>query len=185
MAIRFVDQDSRLARVQVTLQNATALLQGTSAAVQPRTGVIGSQLQPATALIQGVFTTAPNRTGTIAATLSGAASVFTGTFNAGGLESFFSVTPPSLTEGNVGNKNFPFIVQSSQTFGFNVLFDYTTRDATTGTFAVGGSDYQITSGTWTLIAGQTQVTINVPVIGDTVIEPNEMFFFDVFNVRSA
>jgi hypothetical protein len=58
----------------------------------------------------------------------------------------------------------------------------TVNYATANGSALAGSDYTATSGTLTFAAGQTSKTITVPVIGDTIVEPNEAF---VVNLSGA
>lgn len=55
--------------------------------------------------------------------------------------------------------------------------DYATRDGT----AVAGQDYLAVSGTLKLYPGETQAAIPVEIIGDTVPEPDEVFYLDVTN----
>lgn len=85
MPIRYVDRRAYLGRLQVTLDDAAALWQGTHVRPAGRTGVIASQLDPATASIVGGFTVSSNRTGVIATTLDGVTASLVGTFlqNAG------------------------------------------------------------------------------------------------------
>lgn len=95
-------------------------------------------------------------------------------------QDFFSITGPSpITEGNSGTTNGVFTLTVSKVQPYNVLFDYATVDGT----ATGGVDYTITSGTGTLTAGQTSVTVSVPVIGDTDVELNEAFTLEISNIR--
>ena len=51
----------------------------------------------------------------------------------------------------------------------------TVRYATANGTATAGSDYTAISGTLTFAPGQLTQTIAVPVLGDTVVEPNETF----------
>ena len=55
--------------------------------------------------------------------------------------------------------------------------DYTTRDGS----ATAGSDYLPRSGTLVLYPEENQAVIAVEVVGDTVAEPDETFYLDVFN----
>ena len=55
--------------------------------------------------------------------------------------------------------------------GEQVNVDYTTADAT----AFSGSDYTLTSGTLTFLQGQSQLTVSVPIVDDTVSEGTEAF----------
>lgn len=58
-----------------------------------------------------------------------------------------------------------------------VSVDYSTRDGT----ALAGQDYIAASGTLNLYPNESQVVIPVEIIGDTVPEPAENFYMEVFN----
>ena len=59
--------------------------------------------------------------------------------------------------------------------------NYATADGT----AVAGSDYTATSGTLTFAPGVTSETIRVPILDDTVYEPNETFTVNLSNPVGA
>jgi hypothetical protein len=80
-----------------------------------------------------------------------------------------SIANVSITEGNTGTAAMTFTVLMSAPVGFPVQLAYTTADGT----AAAGTDYQFGSGSVTLPPNQTQQTINVIVIGDTLFEPDE------------
>ena len=48
---------------------------------------------------------------------------------------------------------------------------YTTVDGS----ALAGEDYTATSGTLSFVEGQTSASVTVPVLGDTVVEPSDLF----------
>lgn len=58
-----------------------------------------------------------------------------------------------------------------------ISVDYSTRDGS----ALAGSDYLAVSGTLNLYPGERQAVIPVEIIGDTLPEPDESFYLDVFN----
>ena len=58
-----------------------------------------------------------------------------------------------------------------------ISVDYSTRNGT----ALAGSDYIAVSGKLNLYPGENQAVIPVEIVGDTVAEPNETFYLDVFN----
>jgi len=96
--------------------------------------------------------------------------------------------PPSLrisdvtvTEGNSGTANATFTVTLSQASGYTVTVDYATGDGT----AVAGVDYTTTTGTLTFTPGQTSKTISVPVIGETMDEPDETFYVNLSGATRA
>jgi hypothetical protein len=91
-------------------------------------------------------------------------------------------TPPnismnnvSITEENSGTTNAVFTVRRSGNLGQILVLGYATSDGTAGR----GSDYVPTSGTLTFAPGQTNKTITVPIIGDTLVEPDETFFVNL------
>jgi hypothetical protein len=76
-----------------------------------------------------------------------------------------------VNEGNSGTANASFPVTLSAASAATVTVQYTTTNGT----ATAGSDYTATSGTLTFTPGQTSKTINVPIVGDTTVEPDETF----------
>ncbi len=60
-----------------------------------------------------------------------------------------------------------------------VTVDYVTTDGT----AMAGSDYRATRGTLTIAAGSLEGMIAVPILDDTVDEPDETFTFDAEQSR--
>jgi serralysin len=107
--------------------------------------------------------------------------------------SFSGVTPPpppittsisindvSLQEGNSGATNAVFTVSLAQALTTPVSFSYATANGA----ATAVSDYTAVSGTATFAPGETQKTIPVPVLGDTVVEPNETFFLNLSGISS-
>ncbi|MGQ0761772.1 MAG: Calx-beta domain-containing protein [Acidobacteriota bacterium] len=83
----------------------------------------------------------------------------------------FVVTDAAIAEGNSGVFNAEFTVTLNPARTQTVTINYTTADET----ATAGSDYVTTSGSLIFAAGQTLKTINVPIVGDTTIEPDERF----------
>jgi VCBS repeat-containing protein len=76
---------------------------------------------------------------------------------------------------------FSFLVQLSTPSPQTVTVSYATRDNT----AVAGSDYTARSGTLTFNPGQLQQAVDVTVLGDLVVEPDETFFFELSNATNA
>lgn len=83
----------------------------------------------------------------------------------------------SLVEGTSGTTQAVFAVHLSWPMTLPVFVQYNTANGS----ATAGSDYTATSGTLTFPAGVTVSNILVPVIGDTVYEPNETFFVNLTN----
>jgi len=86
-----------------------------------------------------------------------------------------SISDVSQAEGNSGTTAFIFTVTSSNSLNNDVNVNYATANGS----ATAGSDYQTTSGTLIIPAGQTSKTITVNVTGDTTKEPDEVFFVDL------
>jgi hypothetical protein len=87
----------------------------------------------------------------------------------------------TVTEGNTGTRAATFIVTLSAPSTQPVSVQYATANGT----ATAGSDYQASSGTLTISAGQTTGTITVPVIGDRLGEPDETFFVNLSSATNA
>jgi len=93
-----------------------------------------------------------------------------------------SIADTSLREGNSGTRWATFTVSLSAPLSNDVTFDLVTSDGT----ATAGEDYAAVSGTgWTIWAGSTGTTIQVPVYGDTDVEGDETFQVTLSNVTGA
>jgi uncharacterized protein len=95
-----------------------------------------------------------------------------------------SINDVTQAEGNSGSSNFSFTVSLSEPAGAGgVSFDYATSD---GSATTANSDYTATNATAaTIPAGATFTVINVPVNGDSVVEPNETFNLTLSNASGA
>ena len=85
-----------------------------------------------------------------------------------------------VAEGNSGTSYTYFLLQFTGVRGDAnqiISIEYTTRNGT----AMAGSDYIAVSGKLNLYPGENQAVIPVEIVGDTVPEPNETFYLDVFN----
>jgi glucose/arabinose dehydrogenase len=82
-----------------------------------------------------------------------------------------SVAGTQLLEGNSGTTNATVPVTLDHPASRPVTVQWTTQDGT----ATAPSDYTASSGSVVFPAGTTQQTINVPVVGDTTVEPDETF----------
>ena len=82
-----------------------------------------------------------------------------------------SVSAVSVIEGNSGVTNAVFKLGLSSTSAVPISVQYQTTDGS----ATGGSDYLARAGTLTIPAGTTNVSLSVPVLGDTLVESNETF----------
>jgi CSLREA domain-containing protein len=73
-------------------------------------------------------------------------------------------------EGNSGTTNFNWTVSLSSTPVVTATVNY----QATGLSATAGTDFIAVSGVLTFAPGETSKTLTVPVIGDTVVEPDEV-----------
>jgi len=89
-----------------------------------------------------------------------------------------STVDVAVAEGNSGVATATFTVSLSKALQVPVTVDYATADVT----AVANVDYTPVAGTLTFAAGETQKTILVSVLGDTLNEANESF---VVNLNRA
>jgi hypothetical protein len=87
-----------------------------------------------------------------------------------------SITNRSLVEGNSGQKSFTFTVRLTDAQLFPVTVDAATQDETAD-----GGDYVPVSTTLTFDPGEKSKTVTVKVVGDTVFEPDEVFFVNLSN----
>jgi uncharacterized repeat protein (TIGR01451 family) len=83
-----------------------------------------------------------------------------------------SVADGSVTEGDSGTKPLPLAVNLSSASGRTITVHYATG-ALSDT-ATPDVDYARTTGTLTFAGGTTTQTVNVPVNGDTAVEPDEV-----------
>jgi hypothetical protein len=92
-----------------------------------------------------------------------------------------SISNASRVEGNAGSANLVLAVSLSAPSGFPVSVDYSTSDGT----ATLGSDYTPSAGTLNFNPGATTASINVPILGDTLSEPNETVVVTLSNPVNA
>ncbi len=95
-----------------------------------------------------------------------------------------SVNDASLAEGNSGTSYARFTISLSEASDQAVTVDYSFADSTVNS-ATNGIDYGAGSGTIPFAPGQTTRFLDVPVFGDTQIEPNEHFFLQLSNPTNA
>ncbi|XUE24701.1 Calx-beta domain-containing protein [Limnospira platensis CENA597] len=83
-----------------------------------------------------------------------------------------SISDTEIMEGDRGRSFAEFKVTLDSPSDQTVKVSYTTAD---GTATVADEDYEPTSGELVFRRGQTERVIRVPVIGDTKLEPDEIF----------
>jgi len=87
-------------------------------------------------------------------------------------QSKISIADTSVIEGNSGTTYAHVPVTINPPPGFPVTITFT---VTSGESATAGEDYQLLSGSLTFQPGEGTKTVDVPVIGDTKYELNEVF----------
>ena len=92
-----------------------------------------------------------------------------------------NVIDTSVSEGDAGTTNAFVTVELSMAIGQTVTVNYDTIGMT----ASANVDYQTTSGSLSFSPGTTTQTVIVPIIGDTVDEPDESFRLRLFNAVNA
>ncbi|MER9935505.1 Calx-beta domain-containing protein, partial [Mesorhizobium sp. M0088] len=88
-----------------------------------------------------------------------------------------SVGDVAIVEGDAGTASAQLAVTLSSASANTVSVQVATADGT----ATAGSDYVAQSVSLTFLPGATTATINVPVNGDTILEPDETFTLNLSN----
>ncbi len=92
---------------------------------------------------------------------------------------------PSLSSSDVllteGNTTATFTVTLSTVSGQTVTVDFATANGS----AVTGADYTSQSGSLTFAPGETTKTISIPVLGDSLDEPDETFVVNLSDATNA
>ena len=168
---------------KTTAGTATAGSDYTTVALTTLTFTAGQTTKTVTVNVTGDTVVEPNEaftvalsspsTGTVISDISGTATIVDddGSVDTNG-SAFLSVNDMSVIEGNTGTTTYSFIV--SRTGNFTGVS--TVKYSTSGGTATAGTDYTalpLTSVTFA--AGEITKAVNVSVIGDTTVEPNETF----------
>jgi hypothetical protein len=96
-----------------------------------------------------------------------------------------SVSDAVGDEGHFGTRNLAFTVSLDVPSDQTVTLDYATAAAGADPKATAGTDYTATSGSLQFLPGETQKTVLVPVLGDTLDEKDESFNLSLSNVVNA
>jgi hypothetical protein len=94
-----------------------------------------------------------------------------------------TVADSSVVEGNAGTTPLTFTFSLSHPSAFPVMVDYSTGND--GDTAVGNADYQSSSGTVTIPAGQTTAPLIIRIYGDEIEEEDEQFALRLFNPQGT
>jgi hypothetical protein len=78
---------------------------------------------------------------------------------------------PVVVEGDSGTTQAHFELSLSRPAPQAFTVDYSTVDGS----AIAGEDYVASSGTISFVQGQTSASVSVPVLGDTAVEPSDLF----------
>ncbi len=148
----------------------------------------GSTTKTFTVLVNGDTITEPNETFFVNLTNASGATIADGQA-VGNINNddtaplpSLSVGDVSLTEGNSGTSVMTFTVTLSAVAQADVKFDVFTSNNT----AAAGSDYVALNLAGQVIpAGSSNKTFSVTINGDTALESNETFFFNVSNITGA
>jgi len=96
-------------------------------------------------------------------------------------DAFVRVDDVEIAEGDSGQTNAVFTVSLSAPLQETATIAYTTADDTANV----GNDYEMRSGVLTFLPGETTMTVEVPINGDLVVEPNETFFLNLTSATLA
>ena len=88
---------------------------------------------------------------------------------------YLTISDASVVEGDSVIGNMVFTVTLSEAAGYDVTFDYVTRDGT----AQAGIDYAARRRRVIIPAGETTATIMIQIRGETDPEPDETFFVEL------
>ncbi len=95
--------------------------------------------------------------------------------------SLIAISDASIAEGDSGTVMMDFAVSRSGDLTVPVTVDYTTADGT----AQAGTDYIAETGTVSFPAGATSATIAIPVIGNTILQPDRTFSVTLTGVEGG
>jgi uncharacterized repeat protein (TIGR01451 family) len=88
---------------------------------------------------------------------------------------YLSVSDANVTRPNSGTTNATFNFSLSRPSGYNVSFYYSTSNGS----AIGYSDYTPVNGYVTFLPGQTNLSINVPVMNHASVKPSQAFYMTI------
>ena len=115
------------------------------------------------------------------ATLARAEGVLTIVNDDGPVLPKITIGDASLVEGNAGSTSMKFKLKLSAASNDTVTVQYATADGS----ATAGSDYKARSGTLSFAPGTTSLSLSVPILGDTLAEPDETLLVNLANPVNA
>ncbi len=195
-----VDESAGTATATVTLSAASSQIVTVNYATSNGTATAGSDYTAAS----GTLTFNPGETSktfsvpisedtrdeadeSVMLTLSSPSNAVLGTPSTASITIIDNDLPPSVTfssstiNANENAVSAVVTVRLSAASGRTVTADYATSDGT----ATAGSDYTATSGTLTFNPGETSKTFSVPILEDTLGEPNETIALSLSNPSNA
>jgi len=92
-----------------------------------------------------------------------------------------SVDSPTITEGDSGEQQMVFTVSLSAPPTVPVTMSFATVNGT----ATSGADFTPLAGTLTFDTGVQELTVSVPILGDTIQEGTETFTLNLTNIVNA
>jgi len=101
------------------------------------------------------------------------------------VEASLSIEDARIAEGDSGTTVLSFTVTASAAAAGAPVEAATVEYATSADTATEGVDYEAASGTLDIPSGTTSVTIDVTIVGDTDVEPDETFFVTLSSPTSA
>jgi Ca2+-binding RTX toxin-like protein len=82
--------------------------------------------------------------------------------------------------------NFPFVITQSVASALPTTFTFTITPSGVGiAAATAGQDYTNITGTFTIPAGQTSTAVSIPILEDTIFEPNQSFSITISSPVNA
>ncbi|MFN2471085.1 MAG: Calx-beta domain-containing protein [Gaiellaceae bacterium] len=141
----------------------------------------GTAAQSVSAAISGLTASTLYHYRLTAASPAGSTDGTDGTFTTRDPVLSVSADAATVAEGDSASVNANFTVKLSSASSKSVTVQY----AAQGNDATAGEDFAATAGTLTFAAGQTQKTVTVPVLPDTVDEDDETFKLVLSSPASA
>lgn len=180
------------AMTAASISSSSVLLRDPSSALVPATvtynsGTRTATLTPSSALATSTQYTAVVKGGTVDPRVKDSAgnalaNDYTWSFTtAGPPPPSLTISDGSVTEGNTDVTNSVFNVMMSGPSGLTVTVNFATAIGTATT----GADFVATSGSLTFAPGTTTQFINVPVLGETVNEADEVLFVNLSGATNA